>query len=156
MNEFEITDAEVADVPAMLSHFPRLADFELPPNRQPHYFWQTDAAALKAWSAGNEPDLLVQKAVDGTGRLLGLTITRMGEEFLSHEPSAHLEVVLVTKEAEGRGVAKALIYAAEENAQKHGAKSMSLHVIGTNKRARQVYQHLGYYEEIIRNIKHFN
>ena len=156
MNNFEILDAKAADLADMLPHFPRLADFELPPKRQPHYFWETDEAALKAWAAGNEPSLLVQKAVDKSGILLGFTITRMGEEFLSHEPSAHLEVVLVTKAAEGMGVAKALIYAAEENAQKHGAKSMSLHVIGTKKRARQVYQHLGYYEEIIRNIKHFN
>ena len=98
----------------------------------------------------------MQKAVDDAGTLFGFTITRMGDEFLSHEPSAHLEVLLVTKVAEGKGIAKALIHAAEENAQRHGAKSMSLHVIGTNKRARQVYQHLGYYEEIIRNIKHFS
>lgn len=155
MNDFKIKEALDTDVPEMLPHFPRLADFEIPPNRQPHFLWQGDAAALKAWAAGDEPNLLVQKAIDDAGTLLGFTITRLREEFLSHEPSAHLEVLLVTKAAEGKGIAKALIYAAEKNAQKHGAKSMSLHVIGTNKRARAIYQHLGYYEEIIRNIKHF-
>ena len=155
MKNFKIIDATAADVPDMIPHFPRLADFELPPNRQPANFWEMDALALKQWGSGEEPNLLVQKGISDANVLLGFTITRMREELLSHEPSAHLEVVLVTKEAEGKGVAKALIKAAEENAQRHGAKSMSLHVIGTNQRARQVYQHLGYYEEIIRNIKHF-
>ncbi len=149
-----IRTATPADVPAMLPHFPRLSDFELPAKRQPHYFWQTDEKALKKWARG-EDELLVQLA-EGDGQvLLGFTMTRMGEEFLSYEPSAHLEVLIVTPEAEGKGVARKLIEAAEENAQAHGAKSMSLHVIATNVRARGLYQHLGYYEEIIRNIKHF-
>ena len=149
-----IRDAIPADVPNMLPHFPRLADFELPPNREPHYFYEVDEASLKKWAVGEDP-ILVQLAEDESGTLLGYTLTRMGEEFLSHEPSAHLEVLVVTKEAEGKGVARQLIESAEENAQAHGAKSMSLHVIATNVRARGLYQHLGYYEEIIRNIKHF-
>ncbi|MFT5196532.1 MAG: ribosomal protein S18 acetylase RimI-like enzyme [Cellvibrionaceae bacterium] len=154
---FKIINATAEDVPAMLPHFPRLADFELPPNRKPNYFWEGDALVLTKWAADGEPSLLVQKAidVDGEGILLGFTLTRMGEELLSHRPSAHLEVIVVTKAAEGQGIAKALIGAAEENAKTHGAESMTLHVIATNKRARQVYQHLGYYEEIVRNIKHF-
>ncbi len=151
---FEIIDATAEDVPNMLPHFPRLAEFELPANREAHHFWEGDAAMLKAWAKG-EDELLVQKAVGEAGTLLGFTITRLREEFLSHEPSAHLEVLVVTKEAEGKGVAGALLKAAEENAQKHGALSMSLHVIANNKRARGLYQHVGYTEEIIRNIKHF-
>ena len=152
---FEIVDAIAADVPNMLSHFPRLADFELPPKRRSKDLWEGDADSLEQWAVNQEPNLLVQKAVDEAGELLGFTLTRLREEMLSHEPSAHLETLVVTHAAEGKGVAKALMQAAEENAQAHGAKSMSLHVIATNQRARQVYQHLGYYEEIIRNIKHF-
>lgn len=139
----------------MLPHFPRLADFEMPPKRKKNDLWEGDAQALKEWGDGNEPNLLVQKATSLAGDLLGFTLTRLREEMLSHQPSAHLETLVVTKAAEGKGVAKALMQAAEENAQAHGATSMSLHVIATNKRARQVYKHLGYYEEIIRNIKHF-
>ncbi len=149
-----IRTAIPADVPAMLTHFPRLAAFELPAKREPHHFYQTDQKELKKWAAG-EVDLLVQLAEDEQGTLMGFTMTRMGKEFLSYEPSAHLEVLIVTPEAEGKGVARKLIEGAETNAQAHGAKSMSLHVIATNVRARGLYQHLGYYEEVIRNIKHF-
>lgn len=153
--EFEIVNATADDVPNMLPHFPRLADFELPPKRQAKDLWEGDAHSLEQWGADEEPNLLVQKAVNQVGDLLGFTLTRLREEMLSHAPSAHLETLVVTKAAEGKGVAKALMQAAEENAQAHGATSMSLHVIATNQRARQIYQHLGYYEEIIRNIKHF-
>ena len=151
----KIRAATAEDVPNMLPHFSRLAAFELPPKRLPHYFWSDDEKMLRAWAKG-EDELLVAVAEDAEGKLLGFTITRMGEEFLSHEPSAHLEVLVVTQAAEGRGVARRLIEAAEANAQAHGAKSMSLHVIANNERARGLYQHLGFTEEIIRNIKHFD
>lgn len=150
----EIRAATAEDVPNMLPHFPRLADFELPAKREPHHFWSEDEKMLRAWAKG-EAELLVQVAEDEVQTVLGFTITRMGEEILSHEPSAHLEVIVVTQAAEGRGVARKLLESAEANAQAHGAKSMSLHVIANNERARGLYQHLGYTEEIIRNIKHF-
>lgn len=152
----KIKDATVADMARMRPHFPRLAHFKLPPQRESHHFWTDDAKMLNAWAAGEKAELLVQIAEDDMGTLLGFTMTSMGEEFLSHEPSAHLEVLIVTQAAEGKGVGSKLVAAAEENAQAHGAKSMTMHVIATNERARSLYQHLGYTEEIIRNIKHFD
>ena len=151
-----IKNATYGDVARMRPHFPRLANFKLPPKREPHHFWKDDAKMLSAWAAGEKPELLVQIAEDDMGTLLGFTMTTLGEEFLSHEPSAHLEVLIVTQGAEGKGVGSKLLAAAEENAQAHGAKSMTMHVIATNERARGLYQHLGYAEEIIRNIKHFD
>ncbi|MEM8860365.1 MAG: GNAT family N-acetyltransferase [Chloroflexota bacterium] len=152
----KIINATPADVSRMRPHFPRLADFKLPPKRESHHFWKDDAKLLSTWATGEMPDLLVQIAEDEMGSLLGFTMTRMGEEFLSHKPSAHLEVLIVAKGAEGKGVGKQLIAAAEENAQSHGATSITLHVIATNEKARGLYTHLGYSEEIIRNIKHFD
>ena len=73
----------------------------------------------------------------------GLAVIRLREELLSHEPSAHLEVLTVAEGAEGRGIGKALVRAAEEGARDRGALSMSLHVFGVNTRARRVYEKLG-------------
>ncbi len=85
--------------------------------------------------------------------MLGLSLVRFREEMLSHEPSAHLEVLAVAREAEGKGIGRALIVAAENAAQERGALTMTLHVFANNTRARYVYEKLGYSGEIIRYIK---
>jgi ribosomal protein S18 acetylase RimI-like enzyme len=96
---------------------------------------------------------LAHVAVDANNAVLGLSLVRLREEMLSHEPSAHLEVLAVAREAEGKGIGRALIVAAENAAQERGALTMTLHVFANNTRARHVYEELGYSGEIIRYIK---
>ena len=86
---------------------------------------------------------------------MGVTMVTLRPEMLSHLPSAHLEAIAVAEIAEGRGVGKALMEAAEVGARERGALSMSLHVFSTNERARRVYKRAGYDEEMIRCIKPF-
>ena len=107
---------------------------------------------LLRWIEGKEPDLVAHLAVDDDA-VLGVVVVRLREELLSHQPSAHLEVLCVAAEIEGRGIGKALIYAAEEAAREAGARTMTLHVFATNTRARSLYDKLGYDGELIRYIK---
>ena len=95
-------------------------------------------------------------AIDETAQVLGVSMTTLREEFLSHEPSAHLEVLAVAESAEGQGVGGALIDKTEKMSQERGAQSVTLHVFGNNVRARGLYKHVGYGEELIRCIKHFH
>ena len=92
-------------------------------------------------------------AETGDGVILGLTLVRLRPEALSHEPSSHLEAIAVVKEAEGKGVARALLDTAEDEAMRHGARTMTLNVISTNTRARRFYERSGYDGEMIRYIK---
>jgi ribosomal protein S18 acetylase RimI-like enzyme len=153
---YQIRSATHADLDQMLELFPRLAAFDLPANRSPEDLWRGDAELLRLWSAGRAPHCLVYVAADPNQAILGIAMAQLREELLSHEPSAHLEVIVVRDEAEGQGIGKALIAAIEQAVQQQGARSITLHVFATNTRARAVYERLGYSGELIRYIKHLS
>lgn len=153
--QITIREATLADLPEIKPLFPRLANFELPPHRNSDDLWQGDLALLEQWEQGSAPDSFVLVAVDEKAQVLGVSMTTLREELLSHEPSAHLEALAVAEGAEGHGVGGALIEQTEKTAKERGARSVTLHVFGNNKRARGLYQHVGYNEELIRCIKHF-
>ncbi len=149
----KIRPATEADGDAMLALMPRLSEFELPESRIPEHLWRDDAALLREWIAGNADDCFVHVAENNDGVIQGLTLVRLRPEALSHEPSSHLEAIAVTKEAEGKGMARALLATAEAEAVRQGAQTMTLHVIATNTRARRFYERSGYDGEMIRYIK---
>ena len=148
-----IRDALPEDADAMLALMPRLADFDIPPGRQADHLYNDDAKLLQRWAAGNANDCLVQAAVSADKSIVGFTLTRLRPDALSHEPSAHLEAIAVSAAAEGQGVGRALLLAAERNCKEHGAESITLHVISSNARARTFYERSGYDNEMLRYIK---
>jgi ribosomal protein S18 acetylase RimI-like enzyme len=150
--EISVRDATAADGDAMLALMPRLADFDVPASRDPRHLYEDDARLLQRWLDGQE-DCLVQVAVTEENLVLGFSLVRLRPELLSREPSAHLEAIAVHKNAEGKGVAKALLGAAESCAHEHGALTMTLHVFASNKRARGFYDSSGYDGELMRYIK---
>ena len=75
------------------------------------------------------------------------------EELLSHAPSAHLEAIVVSPDARGRGLGKRLMQHCEQRVRAMGARSLSLHVFSNNKRARALYASETFDEELIRAIK---
>ena len=84
-----------------------------------------------------------------------MTLVTMQPEFMNHVPSGHLEAIAVAPEAEGMGVGGALLDAAEAEAERRGAQTMTLHVYATNERARAIYERRGYRVEIHRCTKPF-
>jgi len=151
--KFNIRSAQPSDGDAMLALMPRLAEFDVPASRNPEDLYRDDARLLQRWLAGEE-ECLVQVAVTENDQVLGFTLVRLRPELLSHEPSSHLEAIAVTQNAEGKGIAKALLEAAERNARAHDALTMTLHVFASNTRARNFYGRSGYDGELIRYIKH--
>jgi len=149
---YKVRDASIADGDAMLALMPRLADFDVPASRNPEHLYGDDARLLQRWLDGQE-ECLVQVAVTDEVVVLGFTLVRLRPELLSHEPSAHLEAIAVDQSAEGKGVAKALLDAAESCALECGALTMTLHVFASNKRARDFYDRSGYDGELVRYIK---
>lgn len=154
---FKIRKAETADGNAMLALMPRLADFDVPASRNPADLYRDDAELLRRWLAGKE-ECLVHVAVtdeqEARQDILGFTMVRLRPELLSHAPSAHLEAIAVDRRAEGRGIARALLDAAEASAKAHGALTITLHVFACNERARKFYARSGYDGELLRYIKH--
>ncbi|MEM7126673.1 MAG: GNAT family N-acetyltransferase [Chloroflexota bacterium] len=162
---YHIRSATPDDLSTILPLFPRLASFELPAHRVATHLWEGDAELLRQWANGQAPGCFVFIAVergtndaehiDDEGGVLGVSMTTLREELLSHEPSAHLEVLVVAQGAEGQGIGRALVAKAEEKARLQGARSMTLHVFAQNRNARHLYHKMGYDEELIRAIKHF-
>jgi ribosomal protein S18 acetylase RimI-like enzyme len=150
---FEVRNATAADGDGILALMPRLASFDVPESRNPEDLWRSDAATFERWLAGAAPECLVSVAVAPGGKLLGFTMVSLRPELLSHEPSAHLEAIAVAEAAEGQGVGKALLAAAEREAGAQGALTMTLHVFASNERARAVYERAGYDGELLRYIK---
>ncbi|TQV66516.1 GNAT family N-acetyltransferase [Exilibacterium tricleocarpae] len=145
--------ATAADKAALMDLMPRLADFDVPAHRNPKDLWRGDADMLAAHLAGTRDDCFCRLATDSNGQLLGFILVSLCEELLSHEPSAHVEALAVTRDAQGRGIGRQLLEDAERCAQERGALSMSLHVFGNNTRARGLYARQGYDEELIRCSK---
>jgi ribosomal protein S18 acetylase RimI-like enzyme len=151
---YQLRPATPADVDRILELFPRLAAFDLPDKRSAEDLWRGDAELLRAWSTGAAPQCLVYVAINVEQAIVGIAMAQLREELLSHEPSAHLEVLVVRDDAEGQGIGKALIQAIEQAVRDLGARSVTLHVFASNTRARAVYERLGYAGELIRYIKH--
>jgi len=152
---YTIVDADASHGEAMLALMPRLADYDIPPTRNPDDLWRHDAEMLRAWLAGREV-CIVHAALDDDGQVLGFSLVRLRPELLSHEPSAHLEALALDRRAEGRGIAQALLARAEAEARRQGARSMTLHVFAVNTRARKLYERSGYVGELMRYIKHLD
>ncbi len=153
---YVIRQATALDAEAIVALFPRLAAFSLPPERSPEDLWRGDAELLVRWSTGAAPQCLVSVAVGPDQAILGAALVQLREELLSHDPSAHLEVLVVRADAEGRGIGQRLIEDAERTVQAHGARSLTLHVFSRNSRARAVYERLGFTGELIRYIKYLD
>lgn len=151
--DYVVRAATGEDGEAMLALMPRLAAFRVPASRTPEHLWLDDAKLLQKWLDGHADECLVHVAEGADGSILGLTLVSLRPEHLSHEPSAHLEVIAVAEAVEGKGVARSLLEAAEEDARRHGALTMTLNVFSTNSRARGFYERCGYDGEVIRYIK---
>ena len=149
---FKIREGKISDGDGILALMPRLADFDVPASRNPEHLYGDDTKLLQRWLEGQE-ECQVQVAVTNHGAVLGFTLVRLRPELLSHECSAHLEAIAVDESAEGKGVAKALLDAAERFAQERGALTMTLHVFASNRRARDFYDRSGYDGELVRYIK---
>jgi len=150
--DYQLRKATAQDKDAILNLFPRLADFDIPTNRNPKHLWESDAKMFLEWMAGSRPDVDVSVAVSDK-KVIGVAIVSEQKELLSDEPSAHLEVLALEKSAEGFGVATALMNESDKLAKKRGAKSMTLHVFANNTKARALYERQGFDGELLRYIK---
>ena len=150
---FQVRCATSEDGAAILALMPRLAAFDVPQSRNPIDLWRSDAAMLQRWLDGDAAECFVHVAVDDANQMLGFTLSSLRPELLSHEPSAHLEAIVVGEGAEGMGVGQALLAAAESEAKAHGALTITLHVFSSNTRACGFYEQSGYDGELLRYIK---
>ena len=153
--KFKIQEAESHHREAVLKLLPRLAGFQIPKERKPEEFWQGDAVLVKQHFDEKHMDTRIWIAVDETDHVLGTLLLRFNQDPLNEQNNVHVEVLVVSQQAEGNGVASQLLKIAEAETRKQQALSLSLNVFSNNERARSLYQKFGFDEEMIRCIKRF-
>jgi ribosomal protein S18 acetylase RimI-like enzyme len=130
----------------------RLADFDRPDWRSRAEIAEGDRRALYDALDHRRPgsELFIAE-LDGAavGCLLMWTL----QDYFSQRLHAHISVIAVTREAEGKGVGRALMAHAEAWARARGHESITLSVFDGNTRAQVLYERTGYRTEMRRMIK---
>tara|TARA_Y100000991_G_scaffold145255_1_gene109770 strand:- start:25 stop:507 length:483 start_codon:yes stop_codon:yes gene_type:complete len=153
--EITFRHAAPADTSSLQHMLPQLADFDIPSNRQPEQLWTGDLKLLNGILAGEKPNAFIEVAVDARRpqKPLGLAMISLGEELFNHEPSAHLEALVVDAQARGLGIGRKLLAHAEQCVRARGAHTLTLHVFSNNHRARSLYDAFDFDSELIRAVK---
>jgi GNAT superfamily N-acetyltransferase len=148
-----IRPAGMADLPFVLGLAPRLATFGLPSWRAEGHVVEAEGRALTRALEHASPDRPVVIAEDTDGSRVGFAYLERQTDYFTGREHTHIAVLAVADAAEGRGVGRALVAAAEDWARRHGDPFITLNVFAGNTRARAVYERLGYGAETLHYVK---
>ena len=151
MNDLVIRPATSGDAEALRQLTRRMAAFDLPPWRTPDEVMDADARAMLAAVSAAHPASEVFVAERG-GTPMGCLHMVVATDFFGR-PHAHLSVIAVSAEAEGTGVAPALMECAEDWARGRGMALLTLNVFAGNARARRFYEKAGFSIEALKYAK---
>ena len=147
-----VRPARREDEAAVLTLADQLAAFPVPAWRTAREIQRADDGVLREALEGAREGTVAFVA-EGPGGIDGVVCLSTTEDYFTHEPLAHVEVLAVDPAARGRGVARALMQAAESWARRQGFARISLNVWMQNERARGLYEHLGYGPETMHYLK---
>ena len=94
-----------------------------------------------------KPGMATLVAVDETGQPLGYIQLEPHNDMLTGGTSGYVSLLAVRAEAQGRGVAKRLLDAADDWAARSGFRFLMLDVFASNATARRFYAHRGFVDE---------
>ena len=145
--------ASISDKGFIISLLPRLEEFGPPPWRDVTQLLATDTQLLSDKLMNKPPGTAIFIAEDDQGVALGFIHLQSGKDYYYHEDHGHIADLIVAPEAEGRGIGRVLIEKGEEWARSQGFRWLTVSVFAQNLRAREVYQRLGYGEDIMKYVK---
>ena len=92
-------------------------------------------------------------ATEQNGEQLGFLHVEPAPDSITGEPCGYVSLLAVAEGAEGRGVAQALMLAAERWARSSGWRFLSLDDFANNERGRTFYERQGFRPETLRLYK---
>ncbi len=137
----------------ILTLAPRLHEFGPPPWRGREAMDRAVTASIDGALTAPAAEQTVLVAESGEGETLGFVHLHGANDFHTGERHGHVSDIVVAPAAEGRGVGAALMAAAEDWARGRGFRLLTLHVFDGNRRARSLYERLGYRMDIVKMIK---
>jgi GNAT superfamily N-acetyltransferase len=157
-----IRPAQPADRQFVLSMADRLVSFDVPAFRSKDELAEGDRRALAAWFDRLQDDSLAAArsaeadealfVAEVDGRPAGCAYLVTLVDYFNQRPHAHLSVLAVTAEAEGKGVGSALLDRSQDWARERGSDRLTLSALVTNARARALYERRGFAGEYIRYV----
>lgn len=146
-----IRPAQPADRDFVLALADRLVSFDVPAFRTKDELAEGDRRALAEWFRDPKPEeALFVAELDGRPAGCAYLVTLV--DYFNERPHAHLSVLAVTAEAEGKGVGSALLDRSETWARERGSDRLTLSALVTNSRARGLYERRGFSGEYIRYV----
>jgi GNAT superfamily N-acetyltransferase len=153
ITDVSIRPAEDRDRDFILSLSQRFAQVPLPEWRSYSEVAEGTRRWLERALVGGEAGTLVLVAEAPEGDRVGFIYLHEQEDFFTGERHPHVSEIAVVPEVVGRGVGALLMRAAEHWSRQHGYSRMTLNVFHANRRARTLYEHLGYAPESVKYVK---
>jgi len=152
MSAFRIRPALPEEETQILAIADRLAAFE-PSTRSSEEITGRERRALSEALARPSQDLTLLVADDPPLGLAGILLLETRWDYFTDERHGHVAILAVAQRAEGRGLGKALLAAAEEWGRARQFRRLTLSVFVDNQRARQLYSRQGWQPEIETHYK---
>ena len=133
------------------SLIPRLHEFGPPGYRPVEAMNESESSATALAIAGGDDRVVIVAEADAIR--LGFVHIETATDFFTHERHGHVSTLVVSPDAEGRGVGGALLTAAEEWCRTRGYRFITLHVFERNSSARRLYERSGFQVDTIKYLK---
>jgi len=142
------------DREALTTLVTRLSAFDLHPWRSADQIDRTNISMLETAMDEASPNDAIFVAEDETTRqVIGFVRLQTQTDYFSGERQGYISNIAVDPSVEGQGIGRMLLEQAEIWAREKGFDRLTLHVFVENRRARQVYEKYGYWQDIIQYIK---
>ena len=129
----------------------RLVAFDVPKHREKAELVEGDRRALREWFDAPRPgEALFIAELDGRPAGCAYLVTLI--DYFNERPHAHLSVLAVAADAEGKGVGSALLEQSVAWAKQRQSDRLTLSALVTNARARALYERKGFGGEYIRYV----
>jgi ribosomal protein S18 acetylase RimI-like enzyme len=151
--DIHIRTAHIDDKEFIISLLPRLLEFGPPSWRSGTQMTEVDTKILID-KLGNQPTgTIIFIAHDNKNVPLGFIHLQSGTDYYNSESHGHISDIIVAPEGQGKGIGSMLMLKAEEWARSQGFRWLTLSVFAQNIRAREMYERLGYGQDIMKYVK---
>jgi len=150
--DINIRTASLDDIKFIVSLIPRLVEFGPPSWRDKTEMINVDTKILTE-KLTNQPEGTAIFIAHNNGNPLGFIHLQSGSDYYNKEKHGHISDIIVAPEGEGKGIGSMLMEKAENWARSLGYRWLTLSVFAQNVHAREVYERLGYGQDILKYVK---
>ena len=152
ITNLSIRPARAADHAAILKIAERLAAFG-PTTRSALEITSRERRALSEALDHPSPGSALLVASHPDLGAVGVLLLDARRDYFTDEAHGHIAILVVAREAEGQGVGRALVEAAEEWGRGEGFRRLTLTVFAANQRAKELYARQGWQAELETHYK---